>query len=401
MTIDFELPDNLSNVRDMARWFAQTAVRPVAIEADRTGEVPESLLRQMKELGISGGAVFRGEGAAGVSGNGDRKEKFVNRLAIVGVEELAWGDPAVMLSASGPGLGGPPVRFMGTEEQRRRFFGIFDGDELRWGAYALTEPAAGSDVAGIRASCRKDGDEWVLNGVKCYITNGARASWVVCFATIDPKLGRGGHRAFVVEKGTPGFRVGRIEKKMGLRASETAELVFENCRVPSENLLGGEAHYERKEGFMAAMKTFDTTRPMVASMAVGIGRAAWEETQSFYKENYMVGRPIARYRRLAERLGSMKRRLDTARLMCWHAAWMADRGVANAKEAAMCKAYAPRVAQDIATGCLQILGAHGVADGSIVEKCFRDLKVYDIFEGTGQVQRIVISKRIIEGLKRF
>jgi acyl-CoA dehydrogenase len=397
MSIDFDLPDNLRNVRDMARWFAKEHIRPVAIEADRTGSIPDALLLQMKQMGISGGAVFRGKGPKG----GAKAEKFVNRLAILGVEELSWGDPSVLLSAAGPGLGGPPVRFMGTPEQKERFFSVFDSDELRWGAYALTEPAAGSDVAGIQATCRKEGDEWVINGVKCYITNGARASWVVCFATLDPKMGRGGHRTFVVEKGTPGFRLGRLEKKMGLRASETAELVFDECRVPASNLLGGEAHYARKEGFMGAMKTFDSTRPMVASMAVGIARAALEETEAFYRDNYMTGRPIPRYRRLATRLASMRRQLHTARLMCWRAAWLADHDIANAKEAAMCKAFAPRAAQDIATGCLQVMGAHGVADGSLVEKCFRDLKVYDIFEGTGQIQRIVISKRIIEGLKRF
>lgn len=400
MSIDFELPDNLRNVRDMARWFATTHIRPVAIEADRTGRIPDELLRQMKELGISGGAVYRDKGRKGIAG-GKNSEKFINRIAILGVEELAWGDPSVLLSAAGPGLGGPPVRFMGTDDQKERFFKVFDSDELRWGAYALTEPAAGSDVAGIQTTCRRDGDEWVLNGVKCYITNGARASWVVCFATIDPKAGRGGHRAFVVEKGRPGFRLGRVEKKMGLRASETAELVFEDCRVPADNLLGGDAHYARKEGFMGAMKTFDSTRPMVAAMAVGIARAALEETEAFYRQNYLGGRPIPRYRRLATRLAAMRRQLQTARLMCWRAAWLADHDIANAKEAAMCKAYAPRAAQDIATGCLQVLAAHGVADGSLVEKCFRDLKVYDIFEGTGQIQRIVISKRIIEGLKRF
>src|SRR4029078_441900 len=163
--------------------------------------------------------------------------------SVMASEELAWGDPALLLSVPGPGLGGPPVRATGTPEQKERFFGVFKdmdkGGPLRWGADARTEPSAGSDVAGIRTSCRKDGKHWVINGRKCFITNGARASWNVIFATIDPSLGRAGHRAFVVEKGTPGFAVGRIEDKMGLRASETAELVLEDCRVPEENLLGG------------------------------------------------------------------------------------------------------------------------------------------------------------------
>src|SRR5262249_51523882 len=163
----------------------------------------------------------------------------------------AWGDAALLMSIPGPGLGAPPVRASGTPAQKERFFGVFKdmSKELRWAAYALTEPGAGSDVAGIRTSCRRDGKYWVLNGRKCFITNGARASWSVVFATIDPSLGRAAHRAFVVEKGTPGFSVGKIEDKMGLRASETAELVFDDCRVHEDNLLGGEESYVSKEGF--------------------------------------------------------------------------------------------------------------------------------------------------------
>src|SRR5256885_12270994 len=162
------------------------------------------------------------------------------------------------MSPRGPGRGGPPVQFTGTPEQRARFFGVFKQPGLHFGAYGLTEPGAGSDVAGIRTTCKKDGDHWILDGVKCFITNGARAEWVVIFATSDPKRGREAHRAFVVEKGTPGFRVGKIEKKMGLRASETAELILENCRVPSANLLGARDEGGAGEGFMGAMKTFDT-----------------------------------------------------------------------------------------------------------------------------------------------
>ena len=399
MAIEFELSGPLGNVRDMAHWFAEYEIRPVALEADRLGRVPDQLLHKMKSMGISAGAISKK--ASGKPGGKREGPKLMNRIAVVGAEELAWGDPAVLLCAPGPGLGGPPVRFMGTDEQRERFLGIFGDEELRWGAYALTEPGAGSDVAAIRATCRKDGDAWILNGIKCFITNGARASWVICFATVDKSLGRAGHRAFVVEKGTPGFRVGRLEKKMGLRASETAELVLEDCRVPAENLLGGESHYERKEGFMGAMKTFDSTRPMVAAMAVGIGRSAYEITRDFFRDNYMTGRPIPRYARIAARLAKMKRELDVARLLTYRAAWMADHGLPNAKEAAMSKAYAPRIAQDLCTDALQILSASGVTGSNLVEKSFRDLKVYDIFEGTGQVQRIVISKRMIAGLKRF
>src|SRR5262249_53066895 len=243
-----------------------------------------------------------------------------NRTAAVGAEELAWADASLLLSLPGPGLGGPPVRATGTAEQKKRFFGRFEGMDtgpLRWGAYGLTEPGAGSDVAGIRTSCRKDGNHWVLNGRKCFITNGGRAIWTVIFATVDPTLGRAGHRAFVVEKGTPGFSVGKIEEKMGLRANETAELVLEDCRVPAENLLGGEDAYRSKEGFMTAMKTFDNTRPLVGAMAIGIGRAAYEHACDFVKENYVLGRPIPRYAAIAERLARAGRRLEAARMLVW------------------------------------------------------------------------------------
>jgi acyl-CoA dehydrogenase len=323
----------------------------------------------------------------------------------LGAEELAWSDAALLLCLPGPGLGGPPVRGSATPEQKERFFSVFKdmSKGLKWGAYGLTEPSAGSDVAGIRTSCRKEGDVWILNGRKCFITNGARASWNVVFATMDPALGRAGHRAFVVEKGTPGFTVGKIEDKMGLRASETAELVFEDCRVPEENLLGGEDSYKTKEGFMTAMKTFDSTRPMVAAMAIGIGRAAYEYALAFVKEHYVLARPIARYSAIAERLARVGRQLEAARVTTWRAAWLADQGLPNAKEASSSKAMAGGAAIRACIEAIEICGAEGsiATEHQLLEKWFRDIKVYDIFEGTGQIQRIVVSKRLFSDLKSF
>lgn len=314
---------------------------------------------------------------------------------MIGAEEMAWGDASVLLCLPGPGLGGPPVQFMGTPEQKERFFAVFQKPGLHYGAYGLTEPGAGSDVSAIRTTCRRDGNSWILNGRKCFITNGARADWVVIFATIDPSLGRAGHRAFVVEKGTPGFSVGKIEEKMGLRASETAELVLEECRVPHENLLGGDEYYRSKEGFMGAMKTFDATRPLVGAMAVGIARAAHDYVRDFVRENYVLSRPIPRYAQLATLLAENERLLDASRLLCWRAAWMADEGIPNAKEASMAKAYAARAAMKICSDAVTIMGAHGLEKHQFVEKWYRDIKVYDIFEGTAQIQRIVIAKRIL------
>ncbi len=248
-------------------------------------------------------------------------------------------------------------------------------------------------MAAIKTTCRKDGDHWILDGSKCFITNGGRAEWVVIFATSDPSKGREAHRAFVVEKGTPGFSVGKIEKKMGLRASETAELILEGCRVPDANALG------RNEGFLGAMKTFDSTRPMVAGMAVGIGRAALERATEHAKAAGLLR--SLRGQLLADALATAARKLEVARLLTWRAAWMADEGMPNAREASMCKAYAAQAALEACLTSVQAMGAAGCAGDSLVEKWFRDIKVYDIFEGTGQIQRVVISKRLLTGLKGF
>src|SRR5262249_35077053 len=373
-------------------------------------EVPEQFLKSFLQM-ASG---FRGStGQFGAGGNVDDKPRDPskisegNRTAAIGAEELAWADASLLLNLPGAGLGGPPVNATGTPEQKKRFLGMFDDmlqTKLKWGAYGLTEPGAGSDVAGIRSSCRKDGKHWVLNGRKCYITNGGRAIWTVIFATVDPSLGRAGHRAFVVEKGTPGFAVGKIEEKMGLRANETAELVLEDCRVPEENLLGGEDAYVAKEGgFMTAMKTFDNTRPLVAAMACGIGRAAYEYARDFVKENYVMSRPLPRYAAIAEKLARANRRLEAARTLVWRATYMADMSMPNAKEASMAKAAAGQAAIAACIDAIEICGAHGslATEHALLEKWFRDIKVYDIFEGTGNIQRVVISKRILSGLKSF
>lgn len=402
--VDFELSEAQDNVRQMVHWFAENEVRPIALEADRSHQIPIEFLRKVKELGITMGPLPKELGGEG-DGAGEKKDKRGtsqnNRISVIACEEMAWGDPAVILSLPGPGLGGPPVLFMGTPEQKVRYMSVFKDPSPKWGAYGLTEPGAGSDVAGIRTTAVKEGDVYVLNGTKCFITNGARASWVVIFATVDKSKGRAGHRAFVVEKGTPGFSVGKIEEKMGLRASETAELVLDNCCIHKDALLGGEKYYEGSEGFMGAMKTFDTTRPMVAAMAVGIARAAYERALSFVKENFDVGRPIRRYHAVEELLAKAKRRIDASRLLVYRAAWMADNQLPNAKEASMSKAYAARSAVEILADLVQVMGAAGVVHDNFVEKWFRDVRVYDIFEGTGEIQRIVISKRILKDLKSF
>ncbi|MCB0219158.1 MAG: acyl-CoA dehydrogenase family protein, partial [Chrysiogenetes bacterium] len=324
--IEFELEPGQRNIQQMVRFFAKSELRPKALEFDKNG-VSDEFLRKVQKMGIGAGAVPKEMGGddAGVRPD-SRGVSQSNRMGVIAAEEMSWGDPGVILTFPGPGLGGPPVAITGTPEQKERCFSIFAKDkDPAWGAYGLTEPGAGSDAANISTTCRKDGDYYVLNGTKCFITNGGRASWVVVFATLDKTKGREAHRAFIVEKGTPGFSLGKIEKKLGLRSSETAELVFDECRVHKDNLLGGEEHYEKmgSGGFKTAMKTFDSTRPPVAAMATGIARASYELARDASKEIYMLGRPLARNQVVREKLAEMERKITAARLMIWHATWMA------------------------------------------------------------------------------
>ncbi|HZO12469.1 MAG TPA: acyl-CoA dehydrogenase family protein [Polyangiaceae bacterium] len=408
--IEFELSPQQKQLREALSGLGKTVIRPQSLSWDRNHGVSEDFLRNFMRMA----QAFRSEASSRFLGDDSgvpkprdpSKPSTASRSAAIASEVMGWADAALPLCLPGPGLGGPPVRSTGTPEQHARFFGVFKDmldTELKWGAYALTEPGAGSDVAAIRTSCVKDGKHYVLNGRKCFITNGARAVWTVVFATVDPSLGRAGQRAFVVEKGTPGFSVGKIEDKIGLRASETAELVLEDARVPEENLLGGEEAYRSKEGFMTAMKTFDTTRPIVAAIACGLGRGAYEHACEFVKENYVLSRPIPRYAALAERLARIGRRLAAARALVWRACYLADCDRENAREASMAKAYAGQAAIFACIEAIEICGAHGAIAGehALLEKWFRDIKVFDIFEGTGNIQRVVISKRIVTGLKSF
>lgn len=391
--IDFKLSEQQNQIKEMTHWFAENEIRPIAMEAEKLGRVPDDWLDNVNKMGIQLNTSAVGGGSGG-SKSGKKKEREGNRMGVLATEEMAWGDPAVTLSLPGAGLGGPPVQSSGTPEQQERFLSMFTSDEPRWGAYALTEPEAGSDASAVQTTAKKVDGGYILNGQKIFITNGARASWVVVFATVDASLGKAGQRAFVVEKGTPGFTSPKLVEKMGLRANETAELVFEDCFVPKENLLGGEELYEasksKPSGFRVAMKTFDSTRPIVASMAIGIARAAYEYTLDIVKTEYPKS---GRYFYSAsETLAMLEQNIRAARLLTWEAAWKADVGQENAKEAAMCKAYAGEMALEVCEKCLELLGPIGL-DGHVVEKWYRDVKVFDIFEGTNQVQHLVTARR--------
>jgi acyl-CoA dehydrogenase len=313
-------------------------------------------------------------------------------------EEAAYWDRGVALSLPGPGLGGAALRSTGTPEQRERFLEVFrDHSRARWGAMAMTEPGAGSDVARIQTRARKAGDQWVLSGQKMFCSNAARSDWVVVWATVDPALGRQGHRAFVVEAGTPGFEIIKIEHKMGSRGYETASFVLDDVVVPAENLLGGESFYESRRGFKGAMATFNTTRPIHAAQGVGMGRAAYDITVDFVRSEYP--RHGHRRERALERLARIRRELHTARLICMHAVWLAAQGEPNSVEASYAKLYAPPVVYRAIAAGLDIMGEAGVRNDRMLEKLYRDVKILDIGEGTQQVQRVVIARQLF-GLPR-
>lgn len=386
--INFTLSKSQQAARDYAHQVALEEMRPISLECDRTEKIPESFFWNMQKRYWAGAAGQARQQDAG------EEERQQNVLSVLAQEEMAWGDAALSTAIPGPGLAAPPILSQGTPEQQMRFLGPYMDGQLHWGALALTEPGTGSDIAGMSTTAVLDGNEWVLNGHKHYITNGARSDLVVTFATIDKSLGREGIRPFVVPKGTPGFIVGRIEEKMGLRASQTAELIFENCRIPKENLLSGREG-SKKAGFKAAMGTLDATRPMVGSLAVGIARAAYETTREWVCEELPKGFPAHKRRVIEDELEELRQEIEMARFLVWRAAWMADRRIPNSKEASMSKAYAGGLVMKVTAAGVRITAPGENSERKqFLARWFRDAKVFDIFEGTAQIQRLVIARRL-------
>jgi acyl-CoA dehydrogenase len=384
--INFKLSKTQQEFREYAHQVAVEEMRPISLECDRSEKIPESFFWNMQQRFWAGSS-----GQARMQAGQERQE---NVLSMLSQEEMAWGDAALSTAIPGPGLAAPPILSEGTPEQQAKFLGPYMDGKLHWGALALTEPGIGSDVSGISTTAVLDGDEWVLNGHKHYITNGARADLVITFATIDKSLGREGIRPFVVPKGTPGLIVGRIEEKMGLRASQTAELILENCRIPKDHLLAGRER-GKKAGFKAAMGTLDATRPMVGALAVGIARASYETTLQWVKEELPRGYAPHKQRELEAELDELGQELQMARFLVWRAAWMADRRIPNSKEASMCKAYAGALVMKVTAAGVRITApGENTEARQFLQKWFRDAKVFDIFEGTAQIQRLVIARRL-------
>jgi len=391
----FALPKRIAGNIKMTRMMGKEYLRPLGIAADAQGHPhppDHPFYKQCAAMGLMERRLPREK-----KEREPGKESWMARGAVATLEEASYWDRGMAVSLPGPGLGMPPVMTIGTPQQQARFLEPFrDRSRPRWAAFGMTEPAAGSDVARIATKCRRVGDRWVLNGAKAFCSNSPRADWIVVYATVDPAQGRAGHRVFVVERDTPGLGPFRLEKKMGLKAYETASFPIEDCEVPAENLLGGEVAYEGRAGFKSAMKTFNMSRPAIAAMAIGIGRAAYDAAQAAFEAHFETGRPIARYRRIADRLTTMKRTLDTGRLLCWKAAWMADVSKPNALQASMAKVYAPRAALQACRLAMEVLGEAGITRDAGVEKLFRDVKAMDIVEGTGQIQRLIIARRIVD-----
>lgn len=401
MMIDFELSPKAKGAQNMIKAFAEQALRPIAREYDENEhERPMDIIKMVHGFmkgGLGGGA------------GGERKKKGekseANLRTAVTIEEIFWGDAGIALAFSGEGLGGAAVRATGTPEQKEQFLPRFTGETPVWGAMAITEPEAGSDTASIRTTAIKDGNEWVLNGEKIFVTSGKSAledsdGFVVVWATIDPKAGRAGIKPFIVEHGAPGMEITKIEDKMGIRCSDTVSLSFMDCRIPEENILGSAevADKSKSKGFKGVMATFDATRPMVAAMAIGVGRAALDYLkQTLADEGVVIRYGISPNRMTAiERdVTEMEANLKAARLLNWRAVWMLDTGQKNSLQASMAKAKAGMVVTQVSQKCVELLGPIGYSRKILLEKWMRDAKINDIFEGTGQIQMLITARNVL------
>jgi acyl-CoA dehydrogenase len=405
MPINLEIPKKFASLVSQSHQVATEVFRPISRKYDRAEhaypkelDMLAALIDGMNESGALGGAGAGGVGG-GPAGNGTSPSKNdadnrngSNMASLLGLIELCWGDVGLLLTMPRQGLGQAAIAAVADEEQLKRFGG-------KWAAMAITEPEAGSDSAAIRTTARfdQDADEYVLNGEKIFVTAGDRAELIVVWATLDRSQGRGAIKSFVVERDNPGLRLDRLEHKLGIRASDTANFVLEDCRVPKENLLGS-PEIETKRGFAGVMQTFDNTRPLVAGMAIGVARACLDRTRELLKEAGVeidYDAPPHSQTAAASEFLAMESDWEAARLLTLQAAWMADNRKPNSLQASMAKAKAGRTGTDIALRCVALAGASGYGEGELLEKWARDVKILDIFEGTQQIQLLVIARLLL------
>lgn len=393
--INLEIPNKLRPLAQQAHAVAEGVFRPISRKYDLAEHEFPSELNMLASL-LEGLDASESSTGAGADAGAKMKKKTsgnqngTNMATVLGITELCWGDVGLMLGIPRQGLGNAAIAAVASDEQKKRFEGT-------WAAMAITEPGAGSDSGAIRTMARRDGDEWVINGEKIYVTAGERCDSVVVWATLDPKMGKAAIKSFIVPKGTPGMEVVRLDHKLGIRASDTATIALNDCRIPFENILGSH-EVNAKKGFGGVMQTFDNTRPMVAGMAVGIGRAALERTQDLLaKADVRVDYKTPRWNMKAAEaeLAFMEAELESARLLTLKAAWMSDNRQPNSMEASMAKAKAGRTANYITLRCSELCSAAGYTEDDLIEKWARDSKILDIFEGTQQIQLLIIARSLL------
>jgi acyl-CoA dehydrogenase len=376
-TINFALTDEQKMIQQLAREFAQREIAPVAEHYDRTHEYPWPVIKKAQELGFTALNVPEEYGGMGLS---------LFEEMLVG-EELSWGCSGISTAIAVNGLAILPVLIAGTEEQKVEYGGRLANGEMA--SYCLTEPEAGSDVAGIKTTARKEGDHYILNGGKTFITGATVANFYTVFAYTDPDTRYNGMSCFVVHRDWEGVSTGQPFHKMGQHASDTAEVIFDNVKVPASHLLGKEG-----DGFLIAMKVFDRSRPGTAAGALGVARRALEEAINYAKSRTAMGKPIWQHQAVGHMIADMAMELEAARLLVWKSAWSVDSGDRNTTIAAYAKAYAADTAMKITTNAVQVFGGYGYMAEYPVEKLMRDAKIYQIYEGTSQIQRNIIVREL-------
>lgn len=392
--MNLENPKKFKTLIDQAHEVAVNFYRPISRKYDKAEHAYPKELDMLASLldGFNDGAADAPNstslGKRGASGDTSNKNG-TNMSAALGVFELCYGDTGFLLAMPRQGLGNSAIGAVANEEQLARFKG-------KWAAMAITEPGCGSDSAAIRTTAIKDGDDYILNGEKIFVTCGERADCVVVWATLDKKLGRAAIKSFVVEQGTPGMTIARLEHKLGIKSSDTAAINFTDCRVPAANLLGN-PEIDVQKGFAGVMETFDNTRPLVAAMAVGCARASLERIKELLKDyldpNYAT--PPLNASNIAATIYRMEADWEAARLLTLKACWMADNKKPNSKEASIAKAKAGRVGSEITLKCVELAASVGYGEDELLEKWARDSKILDIFEGTQQIQQLIIARRVL------
>ena len=376
--VDFTLTEEQENMREMAHDFAQKEIRPVAWEYDKEGTWPEVIIKKAWEIGLMNSHLpseYGGVSASYLDG------------CLIG-EELAWGCAAIATTLGANELASAPVLLGGSDEIKKQYLGRLT-EEPKLASFCLTEPDAGSDVSGMRTTAVRKGDKYVINGSKCFITNGGHADWYTVYAKTDKDAGHRGITAFLVPKDET-VTVDKHEDKMGLRASNTATISFNETEVPAANLLGEENH-----GFKLAMMTLDRTRPGVASMATGIARAAFEFATEYSKERVQFGVPIAMHQAIQFMIADMATSIEAARLLVWHSAVLLDQGRRNTLASAHAKRFAADMGMQVTTDAVQVYGGYGFMKEYPVEKLMRDAKIMQLYEGTSQIQRLVIARETL------